>query len=181
MYKRQPPAELRWAAAARASIAISRAAARASSLTGAPCTRTRSFTRSTCGEVRVPQRCPANWRAALTRATTVPLPLEPATCTDRKRLDDHATPHSALAGSSRQVGRESTPLRMAKQLTEIAACVRRRSHLRSPRGGRLPISQPRERFEPGRQPRGHRALLVEFEQGINTEMTCPCPHRSRVY
>ena len=62
-------------------------------------------------------------------------------------------------------------MRMAKQLTEIAACVRRRSHLRSPRGGRLPISQPRERFEPGRQPRGrHRrargALLVDFEQGI---------------
>ena len=105
----------------------------------------------------------------------MPLPLEPATCTDRKRLDDHATPHSALAGSSRQVGGErSTPLRMAKQLTEIAACVRRRSHLRSPRGGRLPISKPRERFEPGRQPRGRHspipmrdgALLVDFQQGI---------------
>ena len=41
---------------------------------------------------------------------------------------------------------------MAKQLTEIAARVRRRSHLRSTRGGRLPVSQPRERFEAGRQP-----------------------------
>ena len=63
----------------------STAAASAAPSTSAPSMRKRSVQRSRCGEVKVPTRRPAPRRIASAISAVVPLPFEPAMCSDRQR------------------------------------------------------------------------------------------------